>query len=98
MSWDNYQDGWWILGDDGLWKETDKPVINLCSTADDCQTGESCGNWPDTNNMRCVNATTYCGKQATVLPLTPWTVTCVAGTDSGPPISAEDDLADESLA
>lgn len=21
----NYQDGWWIKGDDGLWAETDKP-------------------------------------------------------------------------
>jgi len=97
MAWDNYMTGWWIRGSDGIYSETDKPVIKLCNTTDDCGTGESCANWPDTNNLRCIDESLG-GVQKDLKPFTSWTATCIAGTGGGPPISAEDDLANEALA
>lgn len=54
---DNYQTGWWIRDDDttevGVYTETDKPVNNVCTANADCEAGECCTPWPDTNNKRC---------------------------------------------
>jgi len=64
MAWDNYMTGWWIRDEEAAadgtvtYTETDKPSINTCTTTDDCDTdlGQCCSYWPDSNNKRCIDA------------------------------------------
>lgn len=72
----NFQDGWWIEGDDGKFTETDKAADGRCAIDAQCGADECCGMWPDQNNKRCF-AKSLDGKAQSAGPIT-FTPSCVA--------------------
>lgn len=74
----NYQDGWYILSEEGLWTETDKPADNRCYYDWACEDEETqcCALHPDTNNRRCIAKTAH-GKEISVGPAT-FTPSCAS--------------------
>jgi hypothetical protein len=93
---DNFQTGWWVLGDDAKWRETDNAVLNVCAANSACGADECCANWPDSNNRRCT-AKTLGGVEQTIPPLAAFTPVCAVDANA-PPKSAKDDLADKAKA
>lgn len=93
---DNFQTGWWVLGADGSWRETDKPATNSCTANTACAADECCAEWPDTNSRRCV-ARAKDNVEQTLPPLEPFTPTCAAAGNAAPK-SAKDDLAGKAQA
>jgi len=105
----NYQDGWFVkitadnasaLGaedtDVGKWIEKDKIADNRCFLDLQCPSDSCCGNWPDSNNRRCMERALDKVSQ-TVGPVT-FSPTCPVADGDVVPENAQDDISAGALA
>jgi len=102
----NYQDGWWIEGDDDKFTETDKPRDNRCYYSDtQCpplddapDVERCCMQYPDTNSRRCMDKS-LAGTSSYVGPVL-FVGRCEPDQpvdDDEAPDNAQDDIAEGSL-
>ena len=107
----NYQDGWWLEGDDDKFTETDKPRDNRCyysdtqcpPTDDEPDVERCCMQYPDRNSRRCMpkslaGTTFYVGPALVLGRCEPDQPTGNDTGDDDAPTNAQDDIAEGALA